>query len=291
VPFRVIRQDFEAAHKAFKAGNFSLMNVLSNRLMSDLLFGGQKDLCLIGFFLRDAAIDLMNAQERTEVASELSEAATQLLSQIDSMLKEPFSAESAWKVYYDYFVRSVQAGRNDIEKSVYTEDPSFTHVALDQLVDMLTSQTITHSRTQIFAGVWNELSRLAGNHGIQFDDVIPACILIALNWLHPYVAVEKEEAVVSHEKSADLLDGFVQRLKHLQANRQPNGDQGAFVQTGTELLCDVLLAWRRYYIHYLDIRTAISPQEPSRKIELPIDARKKLTQSIADALRRNLPEA
>jgi hypothetical protein len=57
-------KNINVAILAFKTEDFQLMNIIGNRIMSDSLFGDAEEFALLGFFVKQTALNYLNLKPR-----------------------------------------------------------------------------------------------------------------------------------------------------------------------------------------------------------------------------------
>jgi hypothetical protein len=287
VTYTVLNQDFLAAIRAYEQSDFALFNVYANRLMADTVFGREKQYGLIGFFLKSLAIDFLRLANNSDAQNGLKPIAGAFI----SMLREGLNLNKqevtpkpdvtpVWQGYFAYVDSSRKVFMHPIEKQVYKDNKPFTAAAFSVLSnELLGGDWIFEENSQITKAFLTESERLLRNHGGTERDLVLNSLVTALHRLLDYVKFgcsgKGNECVKSH------ILPFVERIKEwMTAN-----EKLPFNVAG-DILADIILQWRLYFIRYGEIGRAIPAEE--KKIELPSEAKKRIGDTIAEALKKDL---
>ena len=278
--FQITRQDFQAARSAFISGNYELMNILANRLMTNAVLGkhAERECAVPGFFLKEIALNAGN--ERILLSGE------RFIRVLDQAFKETPDLETMWSGYAVFVDGVRSAGKHEVEAKAYKDVPEFTGGVIDYLInDLLSIEEVCQENSRILTGMLTEVNRLVRSHGAQQSDLVSWCLLRAVERLHAYHVF----SCIGHgqwdgQALKARSEPYVVRLKECY--------QGVFKQKGltkeaTDFLCDLILQWRVAFIRYLEVHHPTGVKE-RREVELPQDAKQKLTETISEILTKNL---
>jgi hypothetical protein len=277
--YEIVRQDFAAAALACNEGEYSLMNVYSNRLMGNCVFGDRKEFGLIGYFLKEIAIDFLKLGTSSESQNALKPIASALISKLNAALKPELDLASAWDGYFAYVDSSRKLFVTDVEKKTYRDDKAFTASAVSTLArQFLRDEALFQESGQLLKGILSECERLIRNHGAEDRDIVFSCLVTALDRLTDYL---KLGSPINQDAFKSAITPYLIRLTDWTA-----ANEGAPFSIASDILSDVLLEWRRSFVRYTEIGRVTATEE--RKIELPLEAKKRLGDTIAEALKKDL---
>jgi hypothetical protein len=100
----VIRQDLKAARNAIDGKDFGMVNVIGNRIMSNLLVEDREELMIIWWMLKDLGGELGGIEERKEKGQldDAIKSAKEHLDELGDMLTtKRTSAYDLWDRYFD----------------------------------------------------------------------------------------------------------------------------------------------------------------------------------------------
>jgi hypothetical protein len=287
-----IQQDFKAYQLAHTDNRFDLATVFANRLLSNVLLSQNKRLCLLGYVLREAAVINGRAEQSGgEAPKTIAEATDTLLGSCDNAFsKKGLEILATWKAFHAFLVAVRPYYVTDQEKAAYTEDNSITSEAIKFLYEqfLMNRSELVAPGTQVPQGCMNEAMRLFAVFGVSDRDLPLLAILSATVWLYGFVAHRwQEEDVVEGTFVEAQRDRFFRLLDPasplLDAVKYPTLD--SLAEPATDVLCNIILEWRRDYIRFQEITTpgGAKPQAPISK-----ETRGKVQESMRDALERDL---
>lgn len=281
--FDICRQDFTAAKLAFEERDFRLLNVLGNRLMSNVLFGreDEKLLVLPGLFIKDVALDFLKDDTKID---ELHRIAKVSIGQVDEAFKRDLDLARFWSAFFKYWNDVRKINLTATERKAYKDNAAFTVQAMLFLTnELFNDDFVFQENSLIIKGVLQELDRIVRCHGADDADIFLGLLLRVIDWINDYYrqAFSSAQGVVNVELVKSQLSPFIQAVKEWRETKEKLP-----FTNGSRILCDAILEWRRCFIRYLE-RGRISP-EAERRIELPLDTKKRIGDTIAEALQRDV---
>ena len=286
--FQITRQDFQAARSAFISRNYELMNILANRLMTNAVLGkhAERECAVPGFFLKEIALNAGNCPPEGSGNERILRSGERFIRVLDQAFKETPDLETMWSGYAVFVDGVRSAGKHEVEAKAYKDVPEFTGGVIDYLInDLLSIEEVCQENSRILTGMLSEVNRLVLSHGAQQSDLVSWCLLRAVERLHTYhvfscIGHGQWDVQVLKARS----EPYVVRLKECY--------QGVFKQKGltkeaTDFLCDLILQWRVAFIRYLEGNHPTGVKE-RREVELPQDAKQKITETISEILTKNL---
>jgi hypothetical protein len=283
--YEVTRADFTAAKAAFDSGDFQQMNVYSNRLMSNVLFGEDNLYVLPGFFMKNIAIEFIRVGGDSTIGRELRPKAQAFISKLKDAFKEQIDLTAIWESYFEYDKATRKLHMTEVERKAYKENAAFTDEALDYLLRefLFDGNSLFLENNLVLKGILIEADRLVRNHGVGSKHSVMVCLLIALDRFYEYARMEctSPREGLNRQALEQILTPFIDGLKRFHEEKS----QAPF-EAATELLCKIILDWRRCFIRYMELGKPSMAEEG--KIKLPIEARKKIGETIAQALQKDL---
>jgi hypothetical protein len=281
----IVKQDFAAAQVAFDQRDFALMNIYSNRLMSNLIFAerDQKKLVLPGLFMKDVASDFLGLREESTI-DEFHKTANLSIAKIRDCITPDLDLARFWNDYVEYYKNLRKVVMNPIERKTYKDDVKFTREAMLFLSrQIFEGQALFTENGLIIKGFLQEADRLMRCHGAEARELVAFSLVKTLDWLNEYYRLmcSSTGAGVDLEAVKSKLSPFLEAIKEWFRNSEELPYTNA-----TDILCDGILEWRICYINYLD--RGRQPMESERRIELPIEAKKRIGDTIARALQKDV---
>jgi hypothetical protein len=281
----ITRQDFAAAKAAFEERDFRLMNILANRLMSNVLVGSEdeKMFALPGFFLKDMALDFITLRDDAGL-NDLHKIAKASIAQVEEALKRDLDLASFWSAYLKYWNDTRKLNMSAAERKSYKDNAAFTSRAISFLSkELFTGESVFLENSLIIKGFLQEMDRIIRCHGADDREMVLCLLVKVMDWLHDYyrLACSSAQGVVNSECIKTKLSPFLERIK-----RWHDEQEQAPYKNASDILCDGILEWRRYYIVYLE-RGRLSA-EAERRIELPLDTKKRIGDTIVEALQKDV---
>lgn len=277
-PDDVLAQDFDAIIKAFEAEEFGLMQILSNRIMSNMLFFKPIPNYLPGYICKDIA----TAFERIKIQKGSAFSTSKVtIKPILLELNQAFMAHSPEEqsLYWDIFDRYNKEIRSftltDSERDSYKPNFEFTEKAFLWLVNYLDKnrKLLESDKNQFLDGIINEMDRIYRCHSGGKRELRILTTVRALNYLYIYILFSKENGGI------EKINSFIDVLKKVN-------DKAFDITELDTLINNILIEWRHFYIKYTEIMIARPTLE--RGFELPDKLRDKLTDSITKTLEADM---
>jgi hypothetical protein len=284
--FEIVKQDFAATRAAFEDRDYPQMNIFANRLMSNVIFGdhNEKMFALPGFFMKDVAVDFVTMRDEA-AQDELRKIASLAVDAINKILQPDFEVGRFWSIYLGYIRNVFKITMLPVEVRSYKENTHFTNQAILFLAkELFEGDSVFQHNGLTIRGFLQEADRLMRCHGANDRDIILFLLVQVINWLSDYywIASSSPDGTISLDRFRSRLVPFLGRVK---AWNDAETEQSPYANA-TNILCDGLMEWRLCFIRYLEKgRQSI---ESERKIELPIDTKKRIGDTIAEALRKDV---
>jgi hypothetical protein len=285
---QVIKQDIAAAVTAFEQDNFEEMNMYANRLMANSIFGNVEDLFLPGFFLKDIAgifLSLKAMPGSVALSTAKTVGSKYLSSSKEYTFHEKIDLDLSWVSFFQFYRDARKFFSNDTENKVYANNTTFTRHAFVWLIRYMNSQKeiLLDPNNLLFRGVLNEFERVFRNHSGEVNDVLAISLVKALDRLYNYLTVARTPDGRIDESKLKL---FI--YPHIEATeRLAYPEKTVQFSEVTHALWVITKQWREFFIQYMEIER-VKPMEVQRAIELPVDIRKKLAESVSKTLEKEV---
>ena len=158
----ISRQDFAGAKAAFEERDFRLMNILANRLMSNVLFANkdEKLFALPGFFLKDMALDFITSRDETGV-NDLYKIAKASIAKVEDSLKGNFDLATFWSAYFKYWNDMRKVNVSSTERKAYKDNIAFTSNAISFLSkELFEGESVFLEGSLVVKGFLQEMDRI-----------------------------------------------------------------------------------------------------------------------------------
>jgi len=282
----MIGKNIKVAVLSFKTEDFQLMNILGNRIMSDSLFLNAKDLSLVGFFIKQIALNYLNLKPRLTDPDYLD---AKLVGEkyLDSLsnISENIDKAALWSSYHEFNVQVKQYSASELDKEIkeiYGEDPLVTTNVRHWLVEFLvkSKEVLLDARNNFIKGLIGELQRVGLSYGYEVIDTVVFSCLIALDRYYDYFRLQHSQ--VSNELDEEAVRKVI--FPYVDSIQQISSSKDLRYDDITDLLWGLIKGWRESFIYYSEL----SPRTPERQIELNKESRTKLSEVLGKALQKEL---
>jgi hypothetical protein len=282
----MLAKNIEVAKLSFQRDDFQLMNILGNRIMSDSLFGGNKDFSLFGFFIKQVALNYLNLKPRLDdsdfVGAKL--VGEKYLDTLSSASNDIDKAQ-LWADYHDFNIQIVQYSASDVDekiKEIYGDAPQITEHVRHWLIDFLSNkrEILFNAKNNFIKGIINEFQRIGLSYGYQIRDTIIFSCLIALDRYWEYFVFQQTavSGEVDQETVRTTVFPYIDKIRQLSSSSNINYDNV------TNLLSQLIEAWRESFIYYYEL-----PRKTVEKpVELTEESKKKLSAVVSKALQKEI---
>jgi len=287
--FKVTKEDFAAAKAALGLGEYSVMDMLANRLMANAVYGESSDraYALPGYFIKETSIKLRSQEPGSSTANKISLAAESLVKNLESAFTEELNLEKIWNCYGEFVETTRVIEQSNSEKKAYSENRDFTASVLDYLIgEVLSLDTVCEENSQVFKGSENEIMRVVRVHGATTIDLMSVCLVTAFGRLHDYAmkVCHSPTGVFDKKRLEGWLEPFLTRVQGFHSTRNDT-DQLTAYQQGSSILIELVHDWRLAFIKYFEI----NPHKiKEQRIELPQETKDKIGKTISEALKKDL---
>ena len=272
-----LNEDVKAIVGAFENEDFHIMNILSNRLLSNSIIVDVNDY-VTGWIYKDIALSFNRFQTQ---GLETYSTALATVKPIINKIAEDYSSEKTnfenlWKNYFEYCLRIREFSLKSFEYESYSTNVEYTKHAFNWLINFLDEnrELLKKDKNRLLKGVLNEMDRIYRCYSGDFNTLIILSLVRALDSLYLYILYEKEHK----DKIYPLLDKVIKYSQNSETD----------IEAGSEILKDILTEWRYYFIRYMDI--AVTRGNIEGGIMIPENVKGKLSDSISKSLEEEIED-
>ena len=285
----VIRQDLKVAKKAIDDEELGMVNVIGNRIMSNLLVEDREELMIIGWMLKDLGGELGGIKERKE-ESKLEDAkklAKPHLDELREMLTaKRTSASDLWDRYFDIEKKIRKDILSKSEADEYKEEHEFSKKAAIMLIEHLHSnrELLLKKNNQLISGVANDLSRVVNEYGGK-EAIVVYLVFRALDHYYRYLIYEEvvDGKIEDKSRFKSKIDEHIDKVYEM-ASMIRDAQIDDLYEYSNRILGKLGSAYRKYYTNYLDIPRIVV----EREIEIPEKAKEKIGDIVSKSFEKEL---
>lgn len=295
------------AKQAFEKRNFELMNIFSNRIMSDAFLLDNLAAGTIGFILKNVALYgtrvLGNPIEdellKEESDSKLNDLGNEIFKTLESGPIESAMIATWWKAFIKFRNEVGFLLLTTLERESYkTLSNDSSEVLAKKLFTHLTEnkEVLLKKNGNILAGIINELDRTINVAG-STDLVILMCsVVTSMQWVFEYYQNLFENRETDPEKNPVAIFFYPQIDSITPIFRDNLNDTVQVVNDNlfrevSDIIWINVREWRRLFLEYLDLPNRLSislPQSQKKVPEIHPDAKAKITDLMAKKLEQEL---
>ena len=282
----IYTKNMEVAVLSFKMEDFQLMNIISNRIMSDSLFGSSENFALLGFFVKQMALNYLNLKPRISESDFLDAklVGEEYLYTLLSSSKD-IDIVKSWADYHEFNIKIQQYAESDIDKSIkgiYGDNPNITENVRYWLIDFLVKdrEMLYDSKNNFLKGLISEFQRVGLAYGYRVIDTIIFSCLVALDRYYEYFVFRHtaENGLLDTEKVKPTFFPYIDKVKQFSSSSELD------YKELTHLLWQLIKSWRESFIYY----TELPYKTVQKPIELSKEAKKKLSEAVSKALQKEV---
>ena len=285
----VIRQDLKVAKNAIDDKDFGMVNVIGNRIMSNLLVEDRVELMIIGWMLKDLGGELGGIKERKEEEKlkDAIKSAKEHLDELGDMLvHKRTSASDLWDRYFDIEKKIRKDILSKSEADEYKEEDEFSKKAAIMLIEHLHSnrELLLKKNNRLISGVANDLSRIVNEHGGK-EAIIVYLVFRALDHYHRYLMYEEgiDGKIEDESIFKSKIDGYIDKVYEM-ASMIRDAQIEDLYEYSNRILGKLGSEYRKYFINYLDIPRIVV----EREIEIPEKAKEKIGDIVSKSFEKEL---
>lgn len=283
----IISQDISVALNALDEKDVELINIVGNRILSNVLFFKDQNPFISGFILKEISLFL----SKTMITEDEEEIILLTYPFIES-LKELVENETSdlkkyWDIFYDFEIKSRSYSQKESEKKSYIENYDFSSTVVDYLIQLMSEKKdfFYAEGNSFLNGILNELVRILNNHGGTQKSYIIYSVIKSIGHLSNYCI--REAVSTSGEYNSKILKTnllpFIDEFIEICRTRD---EENEFIVYMSKLMLKVLIEWRKYFIYYMEPNVPLFPSAP--KIDLPVEFKRKMGKTILKALEKGM---
>jgi len=279
---KIIALDIKAAIQAFNADDFDSANTFANRAMANAVMGKNRELILPGFFMKDLVISYGIIQvHRGSALATAKTVGNKHLKVLEKMLdKEKMDENELWSLFYKMSLELRDFLKSNFEKDTYTSDDyEFSHEAFIWLLSYLKEKKalLSNPKNHLLKGIINEMDRIFKVHGGFESEVYAISMLKALDRYYDYFRVAyRTNETIEEEKVKSVIFPYIDQIVSIVSSGKND------LNEIMEVLWKLVSGWRKFFIEYMELQPRGVAVE--KAIELPEEAKRKLTESVTKAL-------
>ena len=278
----IVIEDLKGAMKALEERNTGMINIMGNRVLSNVIFLEDRYPFLSGIFLKEIANNV-SITGSEKVVKESKTFLKKIIELVENENREYMDYLQEY-VKYEGVVRKFKL--STIEREVYSENKEYTSHVLRELLKILDENMdyLYKEKTLFVEGVLGELTRILNTYGGDLQSYTIYLYLKAASYLTRYLYYESY--TMRGEFRAEYLKDKILRLakKLMYLYDIRNGDESRFVKETCEEILKIVEEWRKYYLYYQEVLA--SPE--GKRIELPKETREKIAKIIEEAFKKEI---
>lgn len=277
----LFKMDLKIFENAMIKKDFKTANIMSNRIMSNAWISDAKFYGIIGFFLRQLSIEVLNSSRVDNdsaakiILDQSSLFTTNVLGQVSSNKQ---NLKELWISFGIVMEKSRKSILLEDERNNYKMNIEYTSQTTEKVTQVLfaSKNILTYRPNNLIKGVLEEILRTAKSFGINTSDLYILSVLTMIDCIDEYVrntAIDKEDFEKRIEKE---VIPYVNKLEELHNEKMEQ-------EKTDNLLWDLIKTWRLYYVRFMDLR-------PQQQQQLTIEGKIKdeLIDELADGLEKEM---
>jgi hypothetical protein len=282
LPTAPLQEDLKSVQRSCEADDFENMNVFANRMMSNAVIESDRKFMLIGFLLKDSAIEMLQlrAGAKNGAISTAKSLVIKFAQSLDDLSrKTDFDEEAMWNEYVDLSERIRRFHILPVEEKTYSANKEFTKKVADWMLNHLMSNQalLLEPRNRLLKGCLNEIGRAYRVHGADRREIVIFLLLTALDRFYSYARFAYLiDSELDTKKMQDTIFPYVDRIFKVVS-----GEIQA--KSVDDILCELIAKWREAFVNYMELRE-VSGMAVERGVQLPEETKKKITEAITSSL-------
>lgn len=287
----ITNQDMATAIEALKKDEFDLINIIGNRIATDLMIGNKNDLIMVGFILKEVsselerirAVDERNLQKCKEIGRKF-------FVELQSLLyKDQVEKKELWEKYLNYESDIRKYLLTGIESSTYKENPNFTKETRLMLLQHLNEnkELLLKERNALINGIVGEISRVINTHSFHPEDLMFYLLMKVFSGYSDYFLYDYIEGDENDKKEKEIeIRAYVEQIHKSFSGT----DLDDIYEKSADIIGELGHKWRKYFINYGEIRLLLRAERRAEipRIEIPQEAKKKIGEVIIEGLQKEV---
>jgi hypothetical protein len=287
-----ISQDMGVAIAALKGDEFVLVNILGNRIATNLMVGNRNELIMIGFLLKEIPGELGRIGDVNDrKLPECKNRGIEFIKNLQKLLnKDEVDIGGIWKEYENYEKDIKKYLLTKSEASIYKESQNFTKETRLMLLQHLNQNKVLllRERNDLIDGVIREFSRVINTHGFYPEDLVFYLLMKAFGSYYNYFIYDYfgGEETDKKEKKREI-NSYVEKIHELFSAENKLDD---IYEQSADMIGELGVKWRKYFINYGEFRLLLRAEGGAEipRIEIPEEAKKKIGEVITEGLKKEV---
>lgn len=287
-----ISQDMGVAIAALKGDEFVLVNILGNRIATNLMVGNRNELIMIGFLLKEIPSELGRIGEVNDrKLPECKNRGIEFIKNLQKLLnKDEVDIGEIWKEYENYEKGIKKYLLTDSEASIYKDSQNFTKETRLMLVKHLdkNKDLLLRENCNLIEGIVREIGRVINTHGFYPEDLIFYLLMKAFGSYYNYFIYDYFGGEETDKKEKEReINSYVEKIHKLFSAENKLDD---IYEQSADMIGELGVKWRKYFINYGEIRLLLRAEGGAEipRMEIPEEAKKKIGEVITEGLKKEV---
>jgi hypothetical protein len=248
---KAIKQDLTASIQYLKFKNFNQLVMMGDRIMSNLLLGEEKELMIVGYLIKELALEFMDIKEEDPVRlNGCMDPGEKLIRDLLQSLTdyEEFNPQVVWDDYCNYKNRIVEFIPPDVEIAVYEKEVDFAGKTTNKLLKLLSENRtlLLDDYNNLLNGILKEYKRVINIYGFKQRDLIIYLLLKAFNGYYLYLFAFKMANKSDKSGVAEKIYYYLDKIIEISADQENIGIKS------NKILGELGYQTRLFYIENMD---------------------------------------
>lgn len=292
--FTIIKQDLEVAKRAVAEDDFNLVNIIGNRIMTNIFTTNNNEMMILGWLIKELGLELisLNQMKYDKINEIKNYSATYLNELISTVASENTESKVYWQKFFEIENKLRKSILSKNEDVVYNEQADFSKGFAVKMLDVFYSNKnmLFIENNTLPTTITSELGRSFNEHGGE-EALIIYFVLRTFEDYYRYFYFEKFfiKYQCAIERSEAKLKEYVENIYKLRSVTM-NGDLNGLYNESNSIVSMLGVDYRLYYMIYLDYSRTY-PQEKvraERRLELSQETKQKIGELITASLQEKL---
>lgn len=292
----IVCQDLRILKKFFEQNDFEMMNVVANRIMTNLLVGENKDLMIVGWMLKDLAGEFQGIKNmKKDMPAGATESGKRFIDKIaESISSNPITISSLWRAWFEIEADIVKYTLSTNEVEIYTGNPEFSRDFSLMLLEYLNCNrnVLLKKNNGFITGIAYDIGRVANEYGGE-ESYIIYLIFRALEDYYRYLTHDsKYDGEIAASPSALLnystnIDKYIDTIYELKRLIIEEKTEDLYINAN-RILGDLGIEYRKYVLIYPDVVFGIPQQAIRKEIKLSEKSKKAISALVAKSIEKEI---
>ncbi len=249
-----IKQDLSVARQYFRLKNFELIRDIGDRIMNNLFLGGEKDLMIIGYLIKELSEEFIGIKKEDPVRlNGCMDAGERLILDLSGTLNEEYHPIMVWEYWSTYKTKIVEFIPTDVELMIYQKDVDFTTQTTRKLLKLLDENRslLLDDFNKLLLSLILEHKRVINIYGFTKSDLILYITLKAFYEYYLYLLAFKMANNLEGEAIAGKVYRCVDKISQLPADFEEMSNKS------NEILGELGYKTRMFHMENVDPRKTI----------------------------------